>query len=60
MSDRYEEEQIGKVWTVIKAALQNPSSRGDVRIETSGHEPHASITIPAYVLEKFLTRPKKA
>lgn len=53
----YEQDEFGKLLTVIAAAKQNHRD-GGLRIETKGHDPSSSMTIEAYVLEQFLKPPK--
>ena len=50
----YEKELIEKFKLVLEAAYKNPSHSSSVQIETTGTEPKASVTIPAYILKKFL------
>jgi hypothetical protein len=54
----YEQEEYEKLKTVVRAALQNPSSTQSIEIKARGYSPAASVTIEAYILEKFLTPPK--
>lgn len=53
----YTTKEFEKVMTVVEAALQNPG-QGDIEIRTRGFNPSASVTVKAYVLKKFLTKPE--
>lgn len=55
----YEQEQLERVRTVIKAALLNPSYSRDIQIMACGREPHASVTVPSSVLVEMLKDPMK-
>ena len=54
----YEQDEYDKLKLVVEAALQNPGHCQGVEIKARGYNPAASVTIEAYVLEKFLTPPK--
>jgi len=54
----YEQEQLERVQTVVKAALLNPGVSRDIRITTCGNEPSASVVIPGYVFARMLKAPK--
>ena len=58
MSDlsRYEQEQYDKLILLIDAAKQNKGSRTDIRLQTTGFDPGAVITIDALTLEKIVRR----
>lgn len=59
-TETYEAEIFEKVMTVVRAALQNPHYAAEIELKTSGYKPSASVTVPAYVFEKFLKKPKAA
>lgn len=50
----YEKREFVKLKTVIAAARGNFPGDGRVRICTVGNDPICSLTVEAYVLEKFL------
>ena len=52
----YEQEEFEKVKLVVKAALKNKTVSGGskITITSDGHNPKASVTVEAYVLEKML------
>lgn len=52
----YEAHMFEKFNLVLKAALQNPSHCQDLRIQTTGANPSASVAIPAYILKKFIKK----
>jgi hypothetical protein len=57
MSDpenRYEREMFEKLMTVVNAGDQNPASGNDLEIKTKGYQPSASVSIPSYLMKKFL------
>lgn len=51
--DDYERKELAKLRTVMKAAGEN-GANDSIVIETTGHDPHARVTIKAYVFEKFI------
>lgn len=50
----YAKKQIDKFMAVINAAKLNPIHHQGVMISTVGSEPRATVTIPAYLIEKFI------
>jgi hypothetical protein len=57
MSD-YEAEEFKKLQLVVQAALCHGCTDDTIEIKTRGFNPHASVTIKAYVLQKFLRAPE--
>lgn len=53
----YEEDEYRKLRLLVDAAKANPGGQRAIRICTDGHDPHTSMRIEAYVLEKFLKPP---
>ena len=50
----YEADQFKRLKTVVDAACQNETMQNDLTISTTGHKPSASVTIPGYLVRKFL------
>ena len=53
-SKEYEQDQFDRLKTVVEAACQNDTIQSDVTVSTTGDNPSASVTIPGYLLKKFL------
>lgn len=52
----YEQAELAKLRLVIDAAMRNGDDT--IRVCTRGNDPHASITIKAYVLAKLIKENK--
>ena len=56
MLSDHEKFELKRVQTVIDAACQNSAVHNEVRIETTGVHPHASVTIPACILAPIIAK----
>lgn len=54
----YETEEFQKLRLLVDSAKANPGGQRAIRIETCGADPHCSMRIEAYILDKFLTEPR--
>ena len=56
MADDYEDRMLDRLYKMLDLAEHNVGVDRDIYLETTGHNPHVRLRVPAYVLRKFLKR----